>query len=55
MSKLHNTYNIFNNYVLVIQSPYIANTPKITYKKNKTNPLKYTPIIPISPHFINKK
>ena len=55
MSKLHNTYKIFDNYVLVIQSPYIANIPELTYKGDTTHPLKYPPVIPISPHFINGK
>lgn len=55
MSKLHSTYNIFDNYVLVIQSPYIANIPELTYKGQEPNLLKYPPVIPISPHFINGK
>nr|UHK03667.1 MAG: ORF1 [Torque teno midi virus] len=53
MVKLHSTYNIYDNYQVVIQSKFIASIPPITYRQSGNNELKYAAIIPVSPHFIN--
>nr|UHK03785.1 MAG: ORF1 [Torque teno midi virus] len=55
MTKLHKTYDLYNNYQIIIQSPYITSIPKLTFKQPGNNELKYPAVIPLSPHFINGK
>nr|UHK03658.1 MAG: ORF1 [Torque teno midi virus] len=52
MVKLHSTYDIYNNYQVIIQSPHIATIPPITYKQAGNNELRYPAIIPVSAHFL---
>lgn len=52
MVKLHSTYNIYDDYQVIIQSKFIASIPPLTYKQSGNNELKYPAVIPISPHFL---
>nr|UHK03787.1 MAG: ORF1 [Torque teno midi virus]UHK03791.1 MAG: ORF1 [Torque teno midi virus]UHK03798.1 MAG: ORF1 [Torque teno midi virus] len=52
MAKLHQNYDIFANYVLILQCPFIATIPKLTYRGSGPTECKYPPIIPVGASFI---
>ena len=52
LTKLFPTFDFYNTYVLVIQSPFITTDPLLKKQPNP-NPTKYPCIVPIGPHFLN--